>query len=179
MEHNHMLSMNANLCISNLEKTLSRQEQKTNEIFKKIKPSQSKQQKYSQGSHSLESVTSPERKTLKKPFNNRHKRQLVDLTKDDADELENEPTNKGSFVPSFSQEDKAKLKKTRSEEKSSRPHEENNTMGQGRNSTKIRTAISCQHLFYTATNYPVPPWVHQWHALTQCSLLGSTRMPPS
>jgi hypothetical protein len=45
MEYNHSLNMSANLCISNVEKTLIRQEQKTNEISKKIKQNQSKQQK--------------------------------------------------------------------------------------------------------------------------------------
>jgi len=90
MEYNRSLNANANLRISNIEKSLIRQEQKTNEISKNIKHNQPKQQKNYKGSHSLESMTSPERKTLLKPFNHKQKRPFVDLTKDDTNESENE-----------------------------------------------------------------------------------------
>jgi hypothetical protein len=101
-----------NLLISNVEKSLIRQEQKTNEISKNIKQNQSKQQKNCKGSHSSESMTSPERLTLLKPLNHRQKRPFVDLTKDDTNESENESTmNCMTWPPaSYSQKDKTKTK---------------------------------------------------------------------
>jgi hypothetical protein len=92
MDYNHSFNTSANLRISNIEKSLIRQEQKTNKISKKIKQNQSKQQKNYKGSQSSEPMTSPERKALPKPVNPRQKRPFVDLTKDDTNESESEST---------------------------------------------------------------------------------------
>jgi hypothetical protein len=62
-DHQQKLEVKTNLRISNLEKTVNRQEHKPNTILNHLKKPQ---QKNYQGSHSLESVTSPEEKTLSK-----------------------------------------------------------------------------------------------------------------
>ncbi len=56
--HQQSLDIKTNLCISNLERDLSKQEHKSNNIINLLKKSP---QKNYQGSYSVESVTSPEK----------------------------------------------------------------------------------------------------------------------
>jgi hypothetical protein len=85
IDHNQTLSANANLRISNLEKFVQKQEQKSNTIINQIK-SKSLQKNF-QGSHPSESVASPKKMTLtKKTKNTNLKRNLVDLTTDDTED---------------------------------------------------------------------------------------------
>ncbi len=99
MDYNHSFNTSANLRIANVEKSLIRQEQKTNEISKKKKQNQSKHQKNYKGSQSSEPMTSPERKALPNPVNQKQKRPFVDLTKDDTNESESEPKIKYMTSP--------------------------------------------------------------------------------
>lgn len=86
-DHQQKLDVKTNLRISNLERTVNRQEHKANEILNHLRKPQ---QKNSQGSHSLESVTSPEVKTLSKKQNKNQtrklKRGIVDLTTEENEE---------------------------------------------------------------------------------------------
>jgi hypothetical protein len=86
-DHQQKLDVTTNLRISNVERTLNKQEHKTNTILKHLRKPQ---QKNSQGSHSPESVTSPEVKTLSKKQNRNHTRKLkrgvVDLTTEESEE---------------------------------------------------------------------------------------------
>jgi hypothetical protein len=81
IEYNQTLSANANLRISNLEKSL----QKSNTIINQIKSKNL--QKNFQGSHFSESVAAPEKMTLsKKVIRTNMKRNMVDLTAEDIEE---------------------------------------------------------------------------------------------
>jgi hypothetical protein len=84
IDYNQTLSANANLRISNLEKFVQKQEQKSNTIINQIKSKNP--QKNFQGSHPSESVASPKKMTLTKKIKNTNlKRNLVDLTTEDAE----------------------------------------------------------------------------------------------
>jgi tellurite resistance protein len=61
LESNQKLTANTNLRISNLEKSMARQEEKANEIINRLKSNH--QQKNSKGSHLPESMASPEQMT--------------------------------------------------------------------------------------------------------------------
>jgi hypothetical protein len=90
-DHQQTLDIKKNLRISNLEKTVNRQEHKATTIINHLKKSQ---QKNYHGSQFLESVTSPEKKTLSKQNQNhtrKLKRNIVDLTaKENEEELSTE-----------------------------------------------------------------------------------------
>ncbi len=79
-------SLSSNLRIDNLERSLKRQEQQTNEILNITK--RSKTQKNSTGSQHLESLASPPRSTPTNHKNknlNKNTQRIVDLTKDTTD----------------------------------------------------------------------------------------------
>jgi hypothetical protein len=86
INYNQALSANANLRIANLEKSLQKQEQKSNTIINQIKSKNLKNsQKNSIGSHFSESMASPEKSTLSKKHSiTNSKRNMVDLTTEDV-----------------------------------------------------------------------------------------------
>jgi hypothetical protein len=101
INYNKILSANANLRISNLEKSIQKQEQKSNTIINQLKSK--KHQKNLQGSHFTESVASPSKLTLTK------KRTMVDLTLEDQESAEEQTTNmnlKMSSTPAFNKKQK-------------------------------------------------------------------------
>jgi hypothetical protein len=104
-DYQQSLDIKTNLRISNLERNVARQDHKANNIINHLKKSQ--QQKNYQGSHFLESVTSPERQTLSKQHQNHNsstksKRNIVDLmTKENEEEL-----NTGNLHPTITQSTK-------------------------------------------------------------------------
>jgi hypothetical protein len=84
INYNQILNANANLRIANLEKSLHKQEQKSNTIINQLKSKNS--QKNLTGSHFSESMASPEKSTLlKKHLKPNLKRNLVDLTTEDSE----------------------------------------------------------------------------------------------
>jgi hypothetical protein len=100
LESNQKLTANTNLRISNLEKSIARQEEKANEIINRLKSNH--QQKNSKGSHLLESMASPEqmtpsRNTMHNTKQNASKRAIVDLT---LETLENHTTEGKTFSSS-------------------------------------------------------------------------------
>jgi len=87
--HNESLSQNlhTNLRLTNLEKSLRRQEQKTNEMNNTLQKNKNKNnQKNALGSHIAEYLTSPLKATLhKRQSNQRYPQDMVDLTNDTED----------------------------------------------------------------------------------------------
>jgi hypothetical protein len=77
----------ATLRLTNLEKSIRRQEQKTNEVTNIIKHQNKTSSKNSIGSQTQGSLASPVTKTLHKKINLPHKQRMVDLTEEE-DEME-------------------------------------------------------------------------------------------
>jgi hypothetical protein len=105
-ESTQRLHANNNLRISILEKSFNKQEQKSNEIINLIKskrqPKNIKIQKNSKGSHSSESMASPDHTTLRYKHTSKTlpKRNLVDLTTGEMEEEEPEKTHSPQPPPS-------------------------------------------------------------------------------
>ncbi len=78
----------ATLRLTNLEKSIRRQEQKTNEVTNIIKRQNKTSSKNSIGSQIQGSLASPVKKTLHKKINLPHKQRMVDLMEEE-DEMEN------------------------------------------------------------------------------------------
>jgi len=76
----------SNLRLSNLEKSIRKQEQRTNEMFNSLTSNNKQPQKNSQGSGITGSAASPERKIL---FNNknRHYQKVIDLSEEEPTEI--------------------------------------------------------------------------------------------
>jgi len=104
-ESTQRLHANNNLRISILEKSINKQEQKSNEIINIIKSKHQikniKNQKNSKGSHSPESMASPDHMTLKHKHTSKAilKRTLVDLTTEEMEEQEPEKINSPQLPP--------------------------------------------------------------------------------
>jgi hypothetical protein len=104
------ISLSTSLRLSNLEKSLKRQEQKTNEVYNNAK--RSKNQKNKDGSQLLESLTSPPPPTpthYKTQAKAKHTQKVVDLTKDASEDL------KGN---TFQHNKKERAKRTRKDQTS-------------------------------------------------------------
>ena len=87
--HQQSLDIKTNLRISNLERDVSRQEHKSNNLINLVKKSQQKRKNY-QGGHFTESVTSPETKTLSgqsQKHTRNLKRNFIDLTTEETKEV--------------------------------------------------------------------------------------------
>jgi len=80
LNNSNSLNLHTNLRVTNLERSLKRQEQRQNEFFNKIK--KQKTQKNLQGSQSTEQLTSPESLALAHQLNGT----MVDLTLDQSQE---------------------------------------------------------------------------------------------
>jgi len=94
-------SLETNLRITNLEKSAKKQEQKSNEIINQMKAKTTQTQKNLKGSRPTESATSPDKWT---PLTrkNKTKRNLVDLTLEEDNEVQDSPLytkNKKQRVP--------------------------------------------------------------------------------
>jgi len=108
----------SNLRISNLEKAIKRQEQKSNVIFKEIKHNHT--QKNMTGSHNKGSVASPETSTLTRN-KNKSRQNVIDLSTEDADETTPLQTSPISSPPYYKRTPKRQRKG-----KSTQPYNSNN-----------------------------------------------------
>jgi len=122
LESNQKLTANTNLRISNLEKSMARQEEKANEIINRLKSSN--QQKNSKGSHLLESMASPEKMTpsrnaIQNTKQDTPKRTIVDLT---LETLENHTTEGKalSSSPPYHKKQKHRQQRTNPPQKNQR-----------------------------------------------------------
>ena len=95
LELNQIQNTNSNLRLAILEKSLQKQEQKSNEIINELKARQQQKSnsKNSKGSHITESVASPDHTTLstKRSAKGISKRNMVDLTTEETEERELNP----------------------------------------------------------------------------------------
>jgi len=103
------LSLSSNLRIANLEKSMKRQEQQTNELYNRTKCA--KTQKNSNGSQQPESLASPNSET---PYKNKNKNKelsskissgIVDLTTDNTTET-NQKSSRSFFLQSNTKQKK-------------------------------------------------------------------------